>query len=135
MTRSPADAFSNQEATAMSTILRNLNYLTNSAEEMWAVLKHQPDTQLKTALSMLRRERRPIYNRLLSFRFGIGVYPNQGFFKANPGPDADDAYFVSTKQMTLVKSVPLKCVANEDAGYAMAVERLGLAGFLRDEFK
>jgi hypothetical protein len=117
----------------MSTALKNLDYLTTSAEEIWGVLKHQPDAQLKTVLNILRGQRRPIYNRLLSFRFGVGVYPNHGFFKANPAANADDAYFVSTEKTTLPKSHSLKCVANEDAGYAMAVDQLGLAGFFREE--
>ena len=103
----------------MSTVLKNLDYLTTSAEEIWGVLKHQPDSQLKTVLSLLRGQRRPIYNRLLSFRFGVGVYPNHGFFKTNPAANADDAYFVSTEKTTLPKANSLKCVANEDAGYAM----------------
>lgn len=117
----------------MSSVQKNLDYLTTSAEEIWGVLKHQPDSQLKTVLDILRGQRRPIYNRLLSFRFGVGVYPNHGFFKANPAANADDAYFVSTEKTTLPKSHPLKCVANEDAGYAMAVDQLGLAGFFREE--
>jgi hypothetical protein len=117
----------------MSSVQKNLDYLTTSAEEIWGILKHQPDSQLKTALDILRAQRRPIYNRLLSFRFGVGVYPNHGFFKANPAANADDAYFVSTEKTTLPKSQPLKCVANEDAGYAMAVDQLGLAGFFREE--
>lgn len=117
----------------MSTVLKNMDYLTTSAEEIWGVLKHQPDSHLKTVLSMLRSKRRPIYNRLLSFRFGVGVYPNHGFFKINPAANASDAYFVSTEKTTFPKSPPLKCVANEDAGYALAVDELGLAGFFREE--
>jgi len=122
-----------ENAKNMSTVLKNLDYLTTSAEEIWGVLKHLPDSQLKTVLSILRGQRRPIYNRLLSFRFGVGVYPNHGFFKANPAANADDAYFVSTEKTTLPRSHSLKCVANEDAGYAMAVDQLGLAGFFREE--
>ena len=117
----------------MSTALKNMDYLTTSAEEIWGVLKHQPDSHLKTVLSVLRSKRRPIYNRLLSFRFGVGVYPNHGFFKVSPAANASDAFFVSTEKTTFPKSPPLKCVANEDAGYALAVEELGLAGFFREE--
>jgi hypothetical protein len=117
----------------MSTLLEPMDYLTTSAEEIWGVLKHQPDSQLKIVLSTLRGQRRSVYNKLLSFRFGVGVYPNQGFFKANPATNADDAYFVSTERSTLAMSRSLECVANEDAGYALAVDKLGLAGSFRAE--
>lgn len=82
---------------------------------------------------MLVGQRRPMYNRLLSFRFGVGVYPNEGFFKAAPAKNAEDMYFISTSEPMFPKSRPLKCVPSEDAGYALAVEELGLTERLRDE--
>jgi hypothetical protein len=107
--------------------------MSTSAEEIWSALKHRPDWHLTDALKMLRAERRPIYNRLLSFRFGVGVYPNQGFFKENPAENAKDKYFVHTAGPMFPKSHSVMCVSSEDEGYAMAVEELGLAGRLRDE--
>jgi hypothetical protein len=117
----------------LTTSFANPDFLSISAEEIWSAIKHRPDRHLTDALKMLRRERRPVYNRLLSFRFGVGVYPNQGFFKENPAENAEDKYFIHTAEPMFPKSNPVMCVSSEDAGYALAVEELGLAARLRDE--
>jgi hypothetical protein len=119
----------------MNIAINKPDHLTASAEEIWAELKHESDAHLSVTLEALRNTRTQVYNRLLSFRFGVAVYPNIGFFKARPAPNAPDGYFVSTPTNTFSGARALPCVASEDAGYSLAVDRLGLAGFLSEQMR
>jgi hypothetical protein len=109
--------------------LSNHDRVTASAEELWSELRHQSDGQFRTTLEALRETRKQAYNRLLAFRFGVGVYPNVGYFKAAPAANAPDGFFVSAPKDVFPSLPPLAFVASEDAGYALAVDQLELASF------